>query len=371
MFGKFISIFTKKGLIQSGGEASANYQAGANLTVHNTHAGLSVADAKVLIMLVMEQNFIKFSDEALATARERVEEITAAYLEGLMAKNPNLVEAVQQPAIQMALVAAQKEYVKSGDPNLGELLVAVLVERTAQPQRTLLQISLDKCLTILVDLTNNQVDTILFKFILSNLRKYDFNSLAALRGFCDIHLQPLVSSISTGEHDCTHIVACNCALIHNAATNFLTTWLDIYQGLFSKGIPEDVFNSFLQEDVNNINYLNSEKFPGLFIPCLHDTNLIQLGAQNKEVFETQMTDFQFDDALAGKFRGYFNIYRMSSAEAKEYLNSFGPYMQRLFELWNGKLISAINLTNIGQAVAITAYKAKFSDSISYSTWLEK
>jgi hypothetical protein len=128
-----------KRLNQEGGESSENYQALNNITVNRT--GLSYAEAKDLIMLIMEQSFIKLSEQALATAKARVEEMTTAYLDELTARDPALVEVVQQPSIQIALVVAQSEYVETGNKDLAGLSVADLVERTSQAQKTLSQTS--------------------------------------------------------------------------------------------------------------------------------------------------------------------------------------------------------------------------------------
>jgi hypothetical protein len=185
-----------KNLTQTSGDGSENYQAGLNLTVYK--AGLSIEEAKQVLMLLMEQNFIKFSEQALEVAKKRVEEMTTNYLNGLAAKNPSLIENVQEPGIQMALLAAQKEYVKTGDKHLADLLTKILIERTSQSPRTLLQISLDEGLTAIGKLTNNQINVILLNLIMSSIVKPGIKSLVDLKAYFNFYVRPVSKLIKIG-----------------------------------------------------------------------------------------------------------------------------------------------------------------------------
>lgn len=354
-----------KHFAQSGGEGSENYQAANNLTVNRI--GLSFTEAKDLIMLMMEQNFIKFSEQALTTARARAEEMTTAYLDGLANKNPELVEAVQQPGVQMALVVAQKEYIKTGDIELAELLVEVLVERTNQPQRTILQIALDESIAVLGKLTNNQINQIILNFYIFSVRTNTINSLESFKEMCESQIKPLIESIKSNRNDLAHIIGCNCGLLLPRRQNYLSDWQKNYTGLFSRG-----FEIAKAEEIMNMNFANiSIDYPELFVEHLHneDSGRIQIGYLNETALEQDIIKLNLDNEIKGKLKALFLENVMSTGEIHDYLNSYGEYMNELHELMYKGTLSSLSLNTVGQAIAITAYNKKFNYNLNYSLWL--
>ncbi|MDO7888179.1 LPO_1073/Vpar_1526 family protein [Hymenobacter cheonanensis] len=352
-----------KDFTQLGAEGSENYQAANNITINKI--GLSFAEAKDLIMLVMEQNFIKFSEQALATARIRAEEMTTDYLNGLAARNPALVEAVQQPGIQMAIVAAQKEYIKTGDKFLAELLVNTLIERTNQPQRTVLQIALDESLSIIGKLTNNQINMIVLSFAVLSVTVVGINSLESFKSMCDSDIKPLVEILRIGGSDLAHIVGCNCGLLLPKKQDYLVDWQRRYKGLFSKGFTQKEIEDILEMTFTSVN----TQCPGLFVNCLHDKDKIQIGYMDEDVFEKNIVEFSISQETKIRIKTLFLGNVMSTGEMQIYLSTFGDYMEKLFAMMHQGTLALLVLNAVGQTIAVTAYGKILNKSLDYKLWI--
>src|SRR4051812_40016868 len=116
-------MINDKNLRQEGAEGSTNLQ-GNSIVVHQ---GLSYVDVKSIALDVFKSNFLELSEKAASTAKERAEELVDKFLDELQNRSPQSVENMENPSMQFALYSAQKEYVKSGDKDLADVLVDILV----------------------------------------------------------------------------------------------------------------------------------------------------------------------------------------------------------------------------------------------------
>ena len=112
---KMIDKTTQK---QGSGNNSTNLQ-GKEIVINQ---GISYSDAKEIALDVFKLNFLQLKKEAADIAQNRAEEITEDFLSHLNERNPEAINEFEQPAMQDALFTAQKEYAKSGDKELGDLL---------------------------------------------------------------------------------------------------------------------------------------------------------------------------------------------------------------------------------------------------------
>ncbi|MDA1096239.1 MAG: hypothetical protein O3B84_03165 [Chloroflexi bacterium] len=97
--------------------------------------GLTYVDARSMVLDVFNANYLKMSREATAIARTRAESFTNAFLERLEETNPHALDSARDPDMQRAIFTAQLEFASSGDADLGELLVALLVDRARESKR--------------------------------------------------------------------------------------------------------------------------------------------------------------------------------------------------------------------------------------------
>lgn len=114
---------------QEAGDYSTNLQ-GKSIVIHQ---GISYADAKEIALDVYKANFLQLAQDAASLAINRAEQLTDDFLARLKERAPETIGSMRDPAMQMAIFTAQREYAKSGDMDLEDLLIDILVER---PRRT-------------------------------------------------------------------------------------------------------------------------------------------------------------------------------------------------------------------------------------------
>ena len=184
-------MINDKNKTQEGGDGSSNIQA-ENVNVYN---GLSYQDVKDIATDIFKANFLSLKDEAAQIATERAEEISEKILGKIEAINPGALEEFAQPAMQDALFTAQKEYAKSGDKELGDLLVDIIVDRAEVSQRNMLQIVLDESLHIAPKLTIGQLDTLTLLFLLIRTRRLNVRNFEELKAYYLTHVLPFVDNL--------------------------------------------------------------------------------------------------------------------------------------------------------------------------------
>ena len=122
-------------------EGATAVQAGGNVVI--TQVGLSYSDVRDVALDVFRSNFYQLAAPAMETAKARAQEITDDFLKKLQQEYPDGFKKGQDPDFQHALFTVQKDYARTGDKDLGDLLVDLLVDRSKQDQRDILQIVLN------------------------------------------------------------------------------------------------------------------------------------------------------------------------------------------------------------------------------------
>ncbi len=156
---------------QTSGDNSYNIQA------RDVSIGISYSDAKLIAEDVFNANFYKLAGVAQETARKRADELLNNFLKGVSQQRPEALEGMSDPDLQFAVFTAQREYARSGDKELGDVLVDILIDRAGQSERSLLQIVLNESLTIAPKLTAEQFDVLSLIFLLRYTRKTDITDL--------------------------------------------------------------------------------------------------------------------------------------------------------------------------------------------------
>lgn len=161
---------------QKGGDGSTNIQAKDLKIVQ----GLTYTEVRQVAIDVFKSNFYELAGEAKAIASERAEQVTEAFLRKLQSENPDGFTKAQDPDFQHAIFTVQKEYARTGDKELGDLLVDLLVDRSKQDNRDILQIVLNESLIVAPKLTLDQINALSLIQILSNMRFGELNGFEEL-----------------------------------------------------------------------------------------------------------------------------------------------------------------------------------------------
>lgn len=176
---------------QNVAEGSTAIQAGGNVTV----TGLTYTEVRNVALDVFKANFYELAGVAKEIARARAEEITESFLSKLQQENPAGFKKSDDPDFQYALFTVQKEYARNGDKELGDLLVDLLVDRSKQEQRDILQIVLNESLITAPKLTENQLAVLAVVFLFGYTQNFGVGNHQMFADYLDTHAAPFDSKL--------------------------------------------------------------------------------------------------------------------------------------------------------------------------------
>jgi hypothetical protein len=340
------------------GDGATAVQAAGNVSI--TQVGLSYSDVRDVALDVFRSNFYQLAGPAMETARARAEEITESFLKKLQDNNPEGFSKGQDPDFQYALLTVQKEYARNGDKELGDLLVDLLVDRSKQNQRDILQIVLNESLNTAPKLTDSQLAVLTIVFLFRYVRHPRINNHAELGAFFDKTVSSFSSKIVKGNSSYQHLEFTRCGSIQMGEIS-LEECLELnYQRLFFKGFDKD-------EIANR--EISDGHHQWLFIPCLNDATKFQFLAPNRELLQKHSDLIGLTANDKSKILDLFDHNKMSNAEIKDRCIAISPYMANVFDVWSDSPMKSLNLTSVGIAIGHANLKRLVGEVASLSTWI--
>lgn len=344
---------------QDSGDDSTNLQAQSIVVNH----GISYSDAKEIALDVYKANFLQLSKDAAQIARQRAEELTDDFLQKLQQENESAIESMNEPSMQAALYEAQKQYAKTGDKDLEELLVDILVERASTSERNIHQIVLDEALEVAAKLTAEQMDALTINFLITRTTNQSLINLPAIQNYLQTQVAPFIGNLSNETSCYEHLEYIGCgSLMHMGGLKPIEQiYQESYGGLFSKGFDRER----LEKDIEN-----PDSYPYLITNCLHDSKLFQVNAINVGVIEQICESHNTPSDVKQKFVNLFNSTRMNPLEIKQYLIKVSPVVEPLFGLWDNSGLSKLILTTVGIAIAQANFRRKTGVKLDLSIWIK-
>lgn len=352
-------MINDKNLRQEGGNESTNLQA-QNITINQ---GISYKDAKEIAIDVYKSNYLQLSQDAATLAAERATKITENFLDRLRSENEQYLQSMREPSMQMALYNAQKAYATTGDDDLEEVLVNILVERAAQDKRNLKQITLDESLVVAPKLTLEQMDALTLNFLLSKTNNTQLINIETLTNYLQKEIAPFTATLQMESSAFEHLQYAGCGSIMETSYIFPIEYLfrSQYKGLFSNGGSADEYKDLLQDSNLSLH---------LVTRCLRHSNLFQIKAVNDRTIDLICKDKNLPDEINLKAKQLLESHTMSQQEVKEEILRLCPEIDRLFQAWEKTNISKFNLTTVGIAIARANHKRKTGVEIDLGIWVK-
>lgn len=341
---------------QKAGNNSTNVQADS-ITINN---GITYLEARDIALDVFRANYLQLSEQANRTARERAEEITTEFLSQLEVQNKEGIINAQDPDFQHALFTVQKEYARTGDKDLGDLLVDLLVDRTKHDKRTILQIVLNESLSVAPKLTGEQIASLSIIFLVRYTINNSLTNLPKLLDYFDSHFAPFASMITKSASCFQHLEFAGCGTIGIGEANIINVLKNRYKGLFSKGFSEEDFNQL------NLNLTEPRYF---ILPCLHDTTKWQINAVNDDVLKERASKAGVDEQVVNSLISLGDSHLMSDDEVREYIISTKSYMENVFDIWENSDMKSFTLTSVGIAIGHANVKRSVGEFTDLSIWI--
>lgn len=340
---------------QVAGNNATNIQAGGAVTIHQ---GVTYSDARQISIDVFKENFLQLAGEAADVARRRAEEITEDFLLKLQNQNTDGLSQAKEPDFQHALFTVQKEYARCGDKELGDLLVDLLVDRTKQPSRSILQIVLNESLSVAPKLTPDQLAALSVVFYFRYTINKSTNNHNLLFEELDRYVRPFAGSLEKKQACYQHLEYSGCGAIGIGTIILTDVFLKQYPGLFSRGFDEVQFQS---------KALTIPLTHPLFRPCLNDPAKWQINAMNEETIKVEAAKHNIGNDLA-KVIALHNEALMPPDDVQKILISGRPYMEKVFDVWKDTM-SHFTLTSVGIAIGHANIKKVAGEFTDLSTWI--
>lgn len=341
-------------------EGSTAIQAGGNVNI--TYAGLTYSEVRAVALDVFEANFHKLAGIARETAMARAEEITEQFLSKLQKENPRGLEKATDPDFQYVLFSVQRDYARSGDRDLGDLLVDLLVERSKCDQRNLLQIVLNESLNTVSKLTENQLAALAIIFVFRYARNANITNHQILGQNFDRYVPPFLDKLVRNRASYQHLEFTGCGKIEITEISLESLLAANYQGLFTHGFEAREVTE------RGITIGLDRRF---FSRCLNDPAKIQVRALAKEDLEKMLMEHSISPEDSTKIMELFDMGKMNDDEVRATCIKIRPYMADLFDTWSNSPMKNFTLTSVGIAIAhanIRRYVGKFAD---LSIWIDE
>ena len=343
---------------QQAAEGSTAIQAGRDVTI--TKVGLTYAEVRDIALDVYRANFYELAGIAKETAKVRAEEITEGFLSKLQKEHPDGFEKANDPDFQYALFTVQKEYARSGDKDLGDLLVDLLVDRSKHEQRDILQIVLNESLSTAPKLTENQLAVVAMIFLFKYTQNFGIGNHQKLGEYLDKFVAPFSSKVVKNMACYQHLEFTGCGAIGLGANSLESILGTTYQGQFLNGFDaKEVGDRGVSMGVD----------PRFFMPCLNDQSKMQVRANSKETLDKNLEEHAVASDDRVKINALFDVGKMNEIEIKEKCVKIRPYMSELFETWSESAMKNFTLTSVGIAIGHANIKRLVGEFANLSIWI--
>lgn len=341
---------------QKSGDNSINIQAES----FNLHSGLSISHVRELAMEVFESNFYKMVGIAKETAEERAKEITDLFVKELAARNPNGLKATEDPDFLHSLFIAQREYAKSGERDLGDILVDILVDRTKQQGANLLKIVLNESIAVASMLNSEHLDILACLFNVAYVKSNTIVDLISLKNHIDDNILRFSTSIASKISNYQHLEFARCASIRTGSRNIIQILTSSYPAMFRKGYPRSAIQNLEAADPAIIS---------LHIKNFHDSTLIQAGGMDESVIRTMCETNNISPESTTELVRINESNQMSEQEARTFLCTLCPkFTTFILEIENSRF-SSLELTSVGIAIAHAHSRKKAGFDADLSIWI--
>ena len=241
-----------------------------------------------------------------------------------------------------------------------DLLVDLLIDRTKQDNRSLLQIVLNESLSVAPKLTNDQLAALSVFFLIFSTIERDINSYDSPGQYLDLYIKPF-SGFRTKNASCyQHLEYTGCCAIGTGRKILVRLFKDRYSIVFSKGFTKE----FLQDQ----GILVSEKSP-IFNQCHYDSRMLQIDALNESDLRDKALQLRINEQEINKLVNLRNTVLIKGNEIRAMLIKLRPYMSKIFDVWMNSLMSHLHLTSVGIAIGHANVKRQLGKFTDLSIWI--
>jgi hypothetical protein len=281
------------------------------------------------------------------------------YLERIQVEHPQALRSADEPDFRYALYSAQKAAARSGDENLQDVLVELLVDRGKQAQRSLTQLVLNETIEVVPRITTGQMNVLTLAVIFHRIAFPGVSTFDTFLRTMDIFLVPFLDDLPTSFGSINHLVYAGCGASHVNNTKMADAISRQYPGIFSFG--------FSDADVR-IKGLGAAA-RGMLIPCDHNPALVQVMGGTKAMFKDICNQKNIPERDREMLEGVFLGSPLPHAVIRNKCLAARPYFAKVFDAWDATDLMGFVPSNVGLAIA-HARLSKCGQIEPLSSWIE-
>lgn len=350
-------MFGNKRRMSQDGEQSENYQAGRDIAVYQ---GMSPDEVSGLLREALESNALQMRSIAKEELQNRIQDFSERFVEKTK-DEPDVIQATSDPDVQAAFIEAGIGFARSGDEDLGEILIDLVADRAKQGTRTLLAVVLNDAVTIAPRLTDGEMAILTIAWRLLRTVDRGLVSLQALAGFIR-EISDLIPYIPRGDASYLHLQSLGCVGIGIGSISFDHVWLNSYRGLFTNG--------FTWEQVPEELSARRDELSPWVIPCLRDASKLQVNALNEDVLKERLKGSVLE-AHEGLLVGLMNQHSMNEDKIVEALGAVEPRIHTLREIWTDTPMQHLSVTAVGMAIGHANWRHMTGKHAPLSIWINE
>lgn len=340
---------------QTGGEGGKNYQAGGDIVIH-----ADLEEMRAVALSVYKENALELRGIAEDIAYARADRLTTEFLGKLNENNPQSVGSLADPDMQSVLFDAQTQYARSGEEDLGQVLVDLLADRASQETRTLRTLALNEAIHSAPKLTEQQRRAIGLVFI---LRYAKFNAAGNAQMLYEGYLKPsvlaLTGDLPEKDIDYQHIEYVGAGTVSLSSVTFGEVFRSSYGGLFTKGFDDSAIPADWARD-RLLDY-------GIR-PALRDAQKFQVNAPGKEEIAKFAEDLGKPE-LVEDLKRLNDVGLMTAEEVVQDLASLEPTVVEVARRWDESAAKSLTLTSVGIAIGHAYWRRVTGQDAPLSIWL--
>lgn len=224
--------------------------------------GITAEMAMKICKYVVKTELAVYTQDARVEAEKRLSDISEKTIDRITSLKEDLLHRFKEPAIQIALNETFKNYIASGDEELGENLIDLLIERLNVQERTTEQSIIDEARNIIHKLSSNTVSLLailVFSKLIFPYNRKQYDDLL-------LKLAPLAEKLKNiSSLDIAHLkqIGCGYGISAFHVTESLEKHLlSDYDLFFRHNISLDRLNSVFQKypQLMNISQLNNLRY---------------------------------------------------------------------------------------------------------------
>jgi len=238
--------------------------------------------------------------------------------------------------------------------------VDLLVDRSKQERRNILQIVLNESLNTAPKLTQDQLAALALVFLFKYTQNLGAGSHALFGQYLDKHAQPFIATAATSQASYQHMEFTGCGAVGMLTTSLEAVLGQVYQGLFQKGFDVSELAS------QKITIGSDQRF---FNQCFNDPTKLQVRVNNKEFLNRHFDACAIAEGDRTEILKLFDSTKMSDAEIRIKCVEIRPYMADLFDRWTKSPMKVFTLTSVGMAIGHANVKRLVGEFADLSIWI--